>query len=43
MDNAEKCNRVNYIANACNMPIEDLFHVLDVAYKVLSKEKENIE
>ena len=43
MENAEKCNRVNYIANACSMPIEDLFHVLDVAYKVLSKGKENEE
>ena len=43
MDHAEKCNRVNYIADACSMPIEDLFHVLDVAYKVLSDGKGNVE
>lgn len=41
MENAKNCYRVNYIANACTMPIEDLYHILDVAYEVLSKEEEN--
>lgn len=40
MDNAKKCNRVNYIYDACSMPIEELYHVLDVAYEVLSRGKE---
>ena len=40
MENAECCYRVNYIADACSMPIEKLYHILDVAYEVLSKKQE---
>lgn len=42
MENGATCYRVNYIANACSMPIEELFNVLDVAYEVLSDGKENV-
>ena len=40
MDNGEKCNHVNFIPNACSMPLKNLFHIMDVAYEVLSDENE---
>ena len=37
-DNSLKCYCVNYIDNACSLPIDDLYNVLNIANKVLSKE-----
>ena len=43
LDNSRECYRVNYIDNACSMPIEDLYNVLDMACNVLSKVEEETE
>lgn len=43
LDNSRECYRVNYIDNACSMPIEDLYNVLDKTYNVFSKEEEEKE
>ncbi len=38
LDNSRECYRVNHIPDACTMPTEDLYHILDAAYNVLSTE-----
>ncbi len=43
LDNSRECYRVNYIDNACSMPIEDLYNVLDKTYNVLAKKEEEKE
>ena len=40
MDCATECYRVSYIPDACTMPINNLFALLDVAHHILSNEKE---
>lgn len=42
-DNGREYYRVNYIDNACSMPIENLYRVLDIAYDVLSNKEEDNE
>ncbi len=39
-DNTRESYRVNYIPDACAMPMEKLYHILDMAYDVLSTETE---
>lgn len=40
MDCATECYRVSYIPDACTMPINNLYALLDVARHILSNEKE---
>ena len=40
MDCATECYRVSYIPDACTMPINNLYALLDVAHHILSNEKE---
>lgn len=40
LDNGRECYRINYIPDACTMPAEKLYHILDMAYEVLSRETE---
>ena len=43
LDYGRECYRVNYIDNACSMPIENIDKVLDMAFKVLSNKEEDNE
>lgn len=40
MDCATECYRVSYVPDACTMPINNLYALLDVARHILSNEKE---
>ena len=40
MDCATECYRVSYVPDACTMPINNLYALLDVAHHILSNEKE---